>query len=529
MSVALKAGLSANVLQSCAGLPVPDSRGEVMNSRPTSPGTPRPLLTGANAGAVGAALPPEAQASTGASAATRPVRPWSLRRRMALAVAAAACAVFAVLGLLVYRAVSSSTAQQFDEMLQQQATLALRYADHEYAEGDTVVPRTPALGAPLPFEIIYQIGTRTHQLLFRSPDAPQAELGSGELSGYSNARLDGRSWRVYSLASRVTPLVIHMAEPLERRDALVARTLRAVALPLLFALVLLTALIALVTERAFRPVRRIAAELAERGADDLSAVNTAAMPVETHALGVALNGLLARHAEVLARERRFTADAAHELRTPRAALRAQAQVAARATSPAEARRALDKLQANIDRTSHLMSQLLSLARLEPGIAVSTGQATPAQLVVDLVLEDLAQAAGEKQVDIALAGCERQLPGSPELLYLLIRNLLENSIRNVAAGGCVSLLVSARGACGVLRVSDNGPGIPHEERVRAFERFYRVPGGAAGGSGLGLSIVGRVVELLAGEIELATPAAGTGLVVSVSLPFSGRRSQGRTAA
>jgi two-component system, OmpR family, sensor kinase len=446
---------------------------------------------------------------------------------MALAVAGAAWVAFAVLGLLVYRAVSASTARQFDEMLQQQATLALRYADHEYGEGDTVVPGPE--GAPLPFEIIYQIGTRAHQLLFRSPGAPAAELAGGQVAGYSNARLDGRTWRVYSLASRATPLVIHMAEPFEHRDALVARTLRAVALPLLFALVLLTALIALVTERAFRPVRRIAAELAKRGADDLSAVNTAAMPVETHALGVALNGLLARHAEVLARERRFTADAAHELRTPLAALRAQAQVAARATSPAEARRALDKLQANIDRTTHLMSQLLSLSRLEPGIAVSSGQATPAQLVVELVLEDLAQAARDKQLDIILSGCEQQLPGSPELLYLLMRNLLENSIRNVAAGGRVALAVSTRGARGVICISDNGPGIPDEERTRAFERFYRVSGSAAGGSGLGLSIVGRVVELLAGDIELATPAGSSGLVVTVSLPFRRTHSQGRTAA
>ena len=448
---------------------------------------------------------------------------------MAIAAAGAACVVFVLLGLLVYRAVAASTAVQFDELLQQQATLALRYADHEYGEGDTVMPTAPeaALFA-VPFDVIYQIGTRSGQVLYRSPRAPAAPLTAGEGPGCTNVALSGRWWRTCSLGSRSTPLVIHMAEPLDYRAALLSRTMRAVAVPLSFALVLLTVLIGLVTERAFRPVRRIAAELAERRDDDLSPVNTAEMPVETHGLGVALNGLLARQAEVLARERRFTADAAHELRTPLASLRVQAQVAARAGSAAERRSALDKLQANIDRTTHLMSQLLSLSRLEPGSSFTPGQVTEAQRVVDLVMEDLAPGARDKQVAIAVAGCHHQVPGSPEVLYLLLRNLLENSIRNVSPGGRVALEVAAGDRDVVLTVSDNGPGIPRTERARAFERFYRIPGSAAGGSGLGLSIVGRIVELLGGEIALAAPAAGTGLVVRVTLPVSSQP-QARSAA
>jgi signal transduction histidine kinase len=449
---------------------------------------------------------------------------------MAIAAASAACVVFLLLGLLVYRAVAASMAVQFDELLQQQASLALRYADHEYREGDTVVPSAPA-AAPLamPFDVMYQIGTRSGQILYRSPGAPAAPLTAGEGPGCSNITLGGRSWRTCSLASRSTPLVIHMAEPLGYRAALLSRTMRAVALPLAFALVLLTALIGLVTERAFRPVRRIAAELAERRDDDLSAVNTAEMPVETHGLGVALNGLLARQAEVLARERRFTADAAHELRTPLAALRVQAQVAARAGSAAETRSALEKLQANIDRTTHLMSQLLSLSRLEPGSSFIPGQVTEAQRVVDLVMEDLAPGARDKQVAIAVAGCHHEVPGSSEVLYLLLRNLLENSIRNVSTGGRVALEVAVADRHALLRISDDGPGIPCAERTRAFERFYRIPGSATGGSGLGLSIVGRIVELLGGKIELAAPAAGTGLVVTVTLPFTRAHLQARSAA
>jgi signal transduction histidine kinase len=446
---------------------------------------------------------------------------------MALATAGAACAVFVILGLLVYRAVAGSTAAQFDEVLQQQAGLALRYADHEYAEGDTLVPDSlPDLSAAIPF--VYQITTRANELLYRSPGAPAAPL-AGSPGDYANVLLGGHPWRVYSLGSGSSPLVIHMAARLEDRDALLSRMLRAVALPLLFALVLLTTLIVVVTERAFRPVRRIAAELAGRGADDLSAVNTAEMPVETHALGVALNGLLTRQAQALARERRFTADAAHELRTPLAALRVQAQVAARATTPAETRRALEKLLANIDRTTHLMGQLLALTRLEPGTSVAAGQSTAAYVVVDLVVDDLAPAARDKRVEVRLHGCEEALPGSAEMLYLLIRNLLENSIRNVSVGGHVSLQVSTADGAARLAILDDGPGIPAGERARAFERFYRIPGSASGGSGLGLSIVGRVVELLGGKIELSQPPTGSGLIVTVTLPFADVHTQGRTAA
>ena len=176
-----------------------------------------------------------------------------------------------------------------------------------------------------------------------------------------------------------------------------------------------------------------------------------------------------------------------------------------------------------------MSQLLSLSRLEPGSSVIPGQVTEARRVVDLLMEDLAPGARDKQVAIAVTGCHHEVPGSPEVLYLLLRNLLENSIRNVSAGGRVALEVAATERHALLAISDDGPGIPSAERTRAFERFYRIPGSAAGGSGLGLSIVGRVVELLGGEIELASPATGTGLTVTVTLPFTSAHAQARSAA
>jgi signal transduction histidine kinase len=188
-----------------------------------------------------------------------------------------------------------------------------------------------------------------------------------------------------------------------------------------------------------------------------------------------------------------------------------------------------KLQANIDRSAHLISQLLSLARLEPGSAYVPGQSTEAQRVVDLVLEDLGAIARERRVEITVSGCQHSLPGSSDLLYLLVRNLLENSVLNVSPGGYVALEVSSSDRYGVLTIRDDGPGIPRTERARAFERFYRIPGSAPGGSGLGLSIVGRIVELTGGEIELTEPAVGMGLVVRVTLPFAEAHPGVRSAA
>src|SRR5579863_1780361 len=189
-----------------------------MDSRMTSPATrSRSTFTTCGASSVRTSSPTSKGAVIASTMSVRAgERPWSLRRRMAIAAAGAACMVFLILGLLVYRAVASSTAAQFDEMLQQQAALALRYADHEYDEGESVVPRSlDAAVQAMPLDVVYQITTRAKQLLYRSPGSPQAPLAIGDGPGYSNAVLDGRAWRVYSLSSAATPLVIHIAEPLE--------------------------------------------------------------------------------------------------------------------------------------------------------------------------------------------------------------------------------------------------------------------------------------------------------------------------
>jgi two-component system, OmpR family, sensor histidine kinase QseC len=437
---------------------------------------------------------------------------------MAITVSAVAFIVFVVLAVLVYSAVEQSSARQFDDTLSQQAYLIQRYADHEYREGEAVVPKSGAVvRAPSAFGLVYQIATRDNALIYQSAGAPATLLAHGTNSGFSTATLPGGDWRVYTTASSVTPLVVHVAEPLSYRAALMSHTLRALAFPLVFALLLLTVLIGFATQRAFRPVRRMASDLARRSPHEATPVNTREMPVETYALGVALNGLLGRQAEVLARERRFTADAAHELRTPLAALRAQAQLLGRAATPAEMRRSLAQLQTGIDRCTHLVGQLLALARVEPGGISAEDRLISVAAVIEMVVQDLEGAARERRVTVVVNDCEVGLLGSFESLYLLIRNVVENGILYSPDGGQVSIDASADDERVTLIIEDNGPGIPPAERERVFERFYRIPGGPASGSGLGLSIVKRVVEGLAGRIELGNRDTGTGLRVIVQLP------------
>src|SRR5579862_2546390 len=167
-----------------------------MDSRTTSPATQsRCISTTCDASSARDSSPTTRDAATASTPPASVDHPWSLRRRMAVALSSTACAVFLILGVLVYRAVASSTAAQFDEMLQQQAALALRYADHEYSEGESVVPRSPdAAMQAMPLDVVYQITTRADQFLYRSPGAPQAPLAIDHGTGYSNAVLDGRSW-----------------------------------------------------------------------------------------------------------------------------------------------------------------------------------------------------------------------------------------------------------------------------------------------------------------------------------------------
>ena len=333
---------------------------------------------------------------------------------------------------------------------------------------------------------------------------------------------------------------VQLGQGYEVRQELAAAVASHVVAPMVFALPLLALLIWFGVGLGTAPLRRLAGEVSQRQPEHLAPLAFQEAPSEIQPVVQALNGLLVRLEQALSLERQFTADAAHELRTPLAGLRTQAQVAARARDEAERHRALSQVLEGVDRMTHLVQQLLTLARLEPdarrldaqqldgqGLAGQGpgGASTDLQLLAESVLGELAPQAIEKGIELELLeGPPRAVSGRPELLRVLIRNLADNAVRYTPAEGRVQLSLSREPASdgrseGVvtLRVLDSGPGIPVEERERVFDRFYRGLGTGQSGSGLGLAIVKRIADLHHADVRLEEGLEGRGVGVVVRFP------------
>jgi signal transduction histidine kinase len=282
--------------------------------------------------------------------------------------------------------------------------------------------------------------------------------------------------------------------------------------PLAAALPALAAAIWLGVGSGLRPLRELRAQLARRGVADLSPFDNSRTPQEIEPLVAELNRLFGRIEAALQRERRLTADAAHELRTPLAVLSTHAQVARRAADAAARDEALDALVAGAERAARLIEQMLTLARLESGQPQGESRRVELRAIARDVLAELAPRALQKKLDIALdEGPPAEVHAHPGLLAVLVRNLVDNAVRYTPAGGRVRVAVRAPGT---LEVRDSGPGVPAEELPHLGERFHRLAPQAESGSGLGLSIVLRIAELHGAKARFA-PGPEGGLAVTVS--------------
>jgi two-component system sensor histidine kinase QseC len=278
---------------------------------------------------------------------------------------------------------------------------------------------------------------------------------------------------------------------------------------------LLALLLWVAVTRGLRPLVRLTDEVAQREPDNLAPLDAQSAPREVLPLIERLNKLFARIDASLRKERRFTADAAHELRTPVAGIRAQAQVARAATNEAERNRALDNAILGCDRAAHLIDQLLTLARIDTLGDEAAGMCRLRSLAAEMIAA-IAPTALARNVRLELAeGDEAQVRGDAALLRILLRNLIDNAVRHTPEGTTVSVSIGVDRGHGYLSVSDNGPGIPSEEMPRIAERFYRPLGTRASGSGLGLSIVKRIAEIHGASLQLAPNEDGVGLRATVS--------------
>lgn len=365
-------------------------------------------------------------------------------------------------------------------------------------------------------KIAFQVWDEQGRLMLSSSTAPDEPL-AGKEEGFSETRVEGREWRVFSRWDATQRYLVQVGERHDVRDGLVASVVKRLLYPLLIAVPLLALLVWLGIGKGLAPLARVTREVARREPQRLDPLEVGDAPSEIRPLVDSLNTLLRRLDVALESERRFTADAAHELRTPLAALKTQAQVARRADDDGERHNALQQVVEGVDRATHLVEQLLTLARLDPG----AGLPKPASVALRPLAAEcaalLAQRALDKEIELAVEEGDGTVAGDAAMLSILLRNLADNAIRYTPAGGTVSIAVRGEPGSVILEVCDNGPGIPADERAQVLRRFYRVLGSGEEGSGLGLSIVGRVAELHGAAITLADGPQGRGLCARVVFP------------
>ena len=439
--------------------------------------------------------------------ALRGLLPRSLRMRLLVFLLAAIVLAGAVQGALAYRSALDEADALFDYHMQQTA-LALRSGLPVDAQG---------LGPGLDLddenhEFIVQVWTNEGLRIFES--AVGAALPQIAVLGFTNVQARGGTYRVFSMQTRSQ--VIQVAQNMAVRQGMARSLALRTLAPLAFMAPLLVLAVWWGVSRSLAPVERVRRQLAQRQADDLSPVSDAQLPDEVQPLVSELNLLFERVQRAFEAQEHFVADAAHELRSPLAALRLQLQGLQRAGDDTARAAAIERLSAGIDRATRLVEQLLTLARQESGSTAT--EPVDLRAIAQLALADVAPAAQARSMDVGLLDSEAAtVPGNVEALRMLVRNLLDNAIKYTPPGGQVDVQVRADNGHAVLTVEDSGPGIAPEHRERVMQRFVRETAEGAPGSGLGLAIVLAIAQRHGAVVALDSSPRLGGL--RVTLRFS----------
>lgn len=367
----------------------------------------------------------------------------------------------------------------------------------------------------------FQVWTNGGRLLLHSATSPRVPL-TAENDGFSDKVIDKQKWRVFNAYNEKSGTRTVLAERYDTRNDLGRRIAQDDLYIMLLTFPLSGLLIWIIIGRGLNSLERIAEEVANRAPTHLEPVDIDVVPEEVKPLIDELNKLFFRLKEGFEREKRFAADAAHELRTPLAALKAQAQVALNTNDIETKNIALQKLIASVNRSTHVVQQLLTMSRLVPEAAgINDVDSVNLVKLTREILALLAPVALEKNIDLSFESDKDSLVmvGNATALEILVRNLVDNAIRYTPDNGQVTVKVKRKAKELILEVADNGPGIPAELRQRVFERFFRVLGTKTPGSGLGLAIVQQICELHQGRMELDEPKTGTGLIIRVYFPQS----------
>ena len=454
------------------------------------------------------------------SGGTRPA--GSIR---ALLLAGSSAALLAVLGAAAWLSFDGSEeeAQElFDARLATSARVLEALVARQVERATITAPIVIELPGPLEAEghdrpsplghyyetkIAFQVRDAGGRLLVRSASAPEAPFAPAA-AGFSTQTLGQHQWRVFSLRSG--EVWIQAAERDDVRAELSEKLAFAAAAPLIAGIPLLLLLLSLLVRYGLAPLSGLARQVAARQPGWVAPLGLARTPAEVAPLIDALNGLLGRVRDALERERRFTADAAHELRTPLAALKVHAQNAARAASAEERAASLERMLLGLERTVRLAEQMLAYSRAAaPGDAARRERVPLAELAREAA-QAVQPRAEERRCRLELAlEADAAVDGERQKLLSLATNLIDNAVRYGPAGGRVRVELRREGGGAVLAVTDEGPGIAPELRERVFESYYRIPGSGGEGSGLGLAIVKEIAQAHGARLAVEDGPGGRG--------------------
>jgi two-component system sensor histidine kinase QseC len=458
----------------------------------------------------------------------------SLHARLRWLIIVVLIAVLLPLGVLSFRRTITEVDELSDGRLAQSARTLQVLVEHA---GMNALRGHDAHGVQVPIEVSPASPLKMHGDTFESEVGFQIIDRSGHVTlattnlaalpppgardkDFQNVRLGDYRWRVFTLPDAADGVVIRTGERYDSRHDITRAAWLEHSLPLLVGLPLLAILVGWAVRRGLRPLESLTRALSSREPGSHEPVVLQDAPLELQPVLAALNGQLARLEDALERERRFSADVAHELRTPLASVMINLESAMATIDPAEANATLVSAQHGIAGLARRIEQLLALARLEAGAASGQRSSIDLVAVAMTVIEELAPVIAESHVELSFARLTPAVivQGYEAALAALLRNLLENALRHLPAGGQVQLSIEQVGRAAIVDVIDDGPGIPAERRASVFARFHREASSRGDGYGLGLSIVQRAAQLHDASIELLDSPHGSGLRVRVAIPL-----------
>ncbi|MFZ6774883.1 ATP-binding protein [Undibacterium sp. SXout7W] len=431
-------------------------------------------------------------------------RTWSIRRTLIGILLCLSLSVWSFSAIVVYLDADQESQELFDQSLAETAHLLLTLADHEVQERMANMPSAMAESNNDAHSqyLLFQIWDEK-RLLYKNKGASDTPFSASGAVGFGWTVINGQPWRTYVTWDTEHQLQIQVGEPVSHRKEISGRFAYKLLVFALFIIPLLIAGIWWTVNRVFQALHASAEEVSQRTPNDLRLVSLEGRPIEVRPLLNAINRLFERVSHTLANEQRFTADAAHELRTPLAAIKTNLQIIQRARNDGERTEAIQGLGASVDRATRLVEQLMTLARLDP----QNNQQAPLRIadlsaVIAQQVPYWQSQAAQKHLHFDVQLSEAQCPLHQDSFLILLRNLLDNAFRYTSEEGKVTLRCGTDSRGVYMLISDDGVGIPAAMRERVFERFMRLAGADKPGSGLGLSIVKQIADMHHATLELS---------------------------